>query len=102
MSNIEKLKKAILKKALGYDAEEVVEEFALSGSQDDSDVKLNKRKITKKHYPPDLSAIKWMMEYMDEPLIKTYEQMSKEELIQEKIKLLEMLEEEDGNKTSKN
>lgn len=90
----------MLKKALGYDAEEVVEEFAL-GSGEDSEVKLNKRKITKKHYPPDLSAIKWMMEYMDEPLMKTYEQMSKEELIQEKMKLLEMLEEESGNKTSK-
>lgn len=100
MSNIEKLKKAMLKKALGYDAEEVVEEFAL-GSGEGSEVKLNKRKITKKHYPPDLSAIKWMMEYMDEPLMKTYEQMSKEELIQEKMKLLEMLEEESGNKTSK-
>lgn len=100
MSSIEKLKKAMLKKALGYDAEEVVEEFSLAG--EDNDVKLNKRKVTKKHYPPDLSAIKWVMEYMEEPDLKKYQQMNKEELLKEKVKLLEMLEEMNGNKTSKN
>lgn len=90
-----------MKKALGYDAEEVVEEFSLA-DKEDTDVKLNKRKVTKKHYPPDLSAIKWMMEYFDDPVVKTYETMSKEELIEEKIKLLKMLEEMHGDKTSKN
>lgn len=101
VSKIEKLKEAMMKKALGYDAEEVIEEFAPSG-EEDAQVKLNKRKVTTKHYPPDLSAIKWILEYMDEPILKTYENMTKEELIEEKIKLLKMLEEERGDKTSKN
>lgn len=93
----EKLRKAILKKALGYDAEEVVEEYATV----DEEVKLSKRKVTKKHYPPDLSAIKLIMESIDDPILKTYQGMSKRELLQEKKKLLELLEKENGNQKNK-
>lgn len=98
MKKIDQLKDAIMKKALGYDTEEVVEEYA----SDQEEIRLNKRKVTVKHIPPDLTAIKWMMEYIEDPIAKTYQSMSKEELMAEKIKLLEKLEELNGNKTSQN
>lgn len=76
------LKKALVKKALGYDAEEIVEEYV----GDDEGVKLSKRKITKKNYPPDVTAIKMLLS--DE---KPIENLSDEELAQEKRRLLELL-----------
>jgi hypothetical protein len=39
------LKDALIKKALGYDVKEVVEEYS---SDDDGQVKLNKKKVTTK------------------------------------------------------
>ena len=52
-------KDALIKKALGYDAVEVVEEYV---SCDEGEIKLSKKKVTKKNVPPDLSAIKILME----------------------------------------
>ncbi len=51
----EDVEKAIVRKALGYEAEEVVEEF-------DRENVLIRRKVTTKHYPPDMSAVKVMAE----------------------------------------
>ena len=51
----EDVEKAIVRKALGYEAEEVVEEF-------DRENELIRRKVTTKHYPPDMSAVKVMAE----------------------------------------
>lgn len=78
-----KLKKALMKKALGYDAEEVVEEYV----GEDQGVKLLKRKVTIKNYPPDVSAIKLLMSEESVPL----EQMTDEQLEQEKNRLLKIL-----------
>lgn len=78
-----KLKKALMKKALGYDAEEIVEEYV----GEDEGVKLLKRKVTKKNYPPDVSAIKLLMSEESVPL----EQMTDEQLEQEKNRLLKIL-----------
>ena len=78
-----KLKKALMKKALGYDAEEIVEEYV----GEDQGVKLLKRKVTIKNYPPDVSAIKLLMSEESVPL----EQMTDEQLEQEKNRLLKIL-----------
>ena len=43
MNDEDKIRKALLKKALGYSADEVVEEYAL----DDGEEKLVKKKVTK-------------------------------------------------------
>ncbi len=80
------LQKALVKKALGYDAEEIVEEYV--GEEDG--VKLSKRKVTVKNYPPDLSAIKMLMEELPE-----VESMTDEQLEKEKKRLLELLSAED-------
>lgn len=55
----EELKKALYKKAIGYTAKEVVEEY---GGEEGN---LVKKKVSKKHVPPDMSAIKALMELQD-------------------------------------
>ena len=77
-------KKALIKKALGYDATEVVEEYV---SSEEGEVKLTKKKVTKKNVPPDITALKLLMENE----VKSVSQMSEEELLAERDRLLEIL-----------
>lgn len=79
------LKIALIKKALGYDATEVVEEYIA----DEEGVKLSKKKVTKKNVPPDITAIKLLLEGEELDLSK----MSDDELIKEKERLLKLLAE---------
>lgn len=82
-----KLKKAILKKALGYDCTEIVEEYV---SGDEGEIRLAKKKITKKNVPPDMTALKMLVEDRESPI----ELMTDEELEEEKLRLLKLLAEE--------
>ncbi len=52
----EEIKKALYKKAVGYTAKEVVEEY---GGEDGN---LVKKKVSKKHIPPDMTAIKTLID----------------------------------------
>lgn len=81
-----KYKTALIKKALGYDATEVVEEYV---SDDSGEVKLTKKKITKKNVPPDLTALKMLL---DQTEIAVSE-MTDEQLEEEKQRLLQLLNE---------
>ncbi|MBQ3234796.1 MAG: hypothetical protein IJA97_01385 [Clostridia bacterium] len=86
MDNGEKnLKKALKKRALGYDSTEVTEEY-----QDDGEggVKLVKRKVVKKNVPPDVSAAKLLIELNGET--SDIEKLSDEELEKEKQRLLSL------------
>ena len=85
------LKQALIKKALGYDATEVVEEYVQS---DEGEVKLTKRKVTKKSVPPDMTALKILIEADG---LKPIEQMSDQELKDEKERLLKLLSESQEN-----
>lgn len=76
-------KTALIKKAMGYDVKEVVEEYV---SDDNGDVKLTKKKVTKKNVPPDIGAIKMLMENGTK-----LNEMSDEELEEEKQRLLKLL-----------
>ena len=58
MDDEDKIRKALLKKALGYNADEVIEEYALNEGEE----VLVKKKVTKKHYGPDVSAVKILLE----------------------------------------
>ena len=80
-----KIHDALLKKALGYDTEEVVSEYADS----DEGIKLIKQKVTKKSVPPDVSALKMLL---DEDAVD-YTSLSDEELIKERERLLGLLKE---------
>ena len=92
---LSKIQKALLKKALGYNADEIVEEYIVD---DDGKEKLSKKKITKKFISPDIPAAKVLLENYSDSSTE-YENMSEEELKKEKIKLIKLLQsgEEDGN-----
>jgi len=81
----EELKEALLKRALGYDSDEIVEEYGFS----EGEAVLVKRKVTKKQVPPDIQAAKILLE--DEPELST---LSDDELENEKRRLLLLLKEE--------
>ncbi len=79
-------KDALIKKALGYDATEIVEEYV---SGEEGEIKLTKKKVTKKNVPPDITALKILMENNE----KSVESLTDEELENEKKRLLELLKE---------
>ena len=85
----DKIKNALLKKALGYDASDVVEEYSFN---DEGELTLSKKKVTTKHYGADISAVKMLLERY----YKTYEDkilsMSDEDLQEEKNRLLQQLQ----------
>ena len=95
MKKIDKdIEKALIKKALGYTQEEMVEEY----SKVDDDIVLSKRKITKKDVPPDMNAIKFLIS-VKEMSNKDIKSMSLNELELEREKykkILESYEENDG------
>lgn len=82
----EEIKKALLKVALGYALEEVTEEYGV----EEGELKLVKRKETRKDVPPDLKAVKLLLDETD------YSALSDEELEEEKKKLLRQFKEEYG------
>ncbi len=90
--NEKKLKKALIKRALGYDADEVVEEYSFD---EEGAPKLCKKKVTKKHYAPDISAMKILIERYGNLSREEIELMTDEELKAERNRLIKLLEEED-------
>lgn len=85
-STKKKIKQALVKKALGFDCVETVEEF----SESDGEIKLLKRKVTKKSVPPDVSAVKLLMELGSDE--KDVADMTDEELEKERLRLIKILE----------
>ena len=97
--NEEEIKNALIKKALGYESDEIVEEYT---TDENGNSVLSKRKITKKFNPPDINALRFLLEQSDlsnDEISK----MSDKQLLQEKQRLLQLLkqkekeENEDGN-----
>ncbi len=86
----------LYKKGIGYQTEEIVEEYA----SEDKGGELLKRKVTLKNVPPDVVALKAyldMSKQMDE-----FDNLSDSELKAEKIRLLKLLKSmEDKNEISK-
>ncbi len=82
-------KTALIKKALGYDATEVVEEYV---SSEDGEIKLTKKKVTKKNVPPDITALKMLMENSE----KDVASLTDEELECERLRLLRLLKESEN------
>lgn len=81
------LTKALLKKAMGYSVDEIVEEYAKT---DEDNLTLTKRKVTKKHIPPDIPAARALLElFWDKN--KDYKNYTDEELENEKQRLLKLL-----------
>ncbi len=79
----DKLTKTLLKKAMGYSVDEIVEEYV----NDENELKLVKKKITKKHIPPDINAAKALLEKSNEMNLEKIKSLSDEELqkLREKV-----------------
>ena len=97
--NEDEIKQTLLKKALGYESDEVVEEYS---TDENGKPVLSKRKITKKFNPPDINALRFLFE-QSELSDDEIEKMTDKQLLQEKERLLQLLkekekeEDEDGN-----
>lgn len=81
----EGIKKALLKCAVGFDTSEIVEEYTVN----EGELKLVKRKVTKRDVPPDIKAVKMLLDGEADA-----SQMSDEELEERREKLIAMLKEE--------
>lgn len=90
------LNNALYKKAIGYEANEIVEEYSLNES---GDYVLNKRKITKKHISPDLTAAKLLLEKFSDRDNTEIKNMSDEELLQKKLELINLLSKKKENES---
>lgn len=85
MENRESVRDALKKCAVGLSASEVVEEFAV----EDGELKLIKKKITRRDIPPDIKAVKLLLDSDD------LSAATDGELEEERNKLLKMLKEGD-------
>lgn len=81
----EGIKKALIKCAVGFDTSEIVEEYTV----DEGELKLVKRKVTKRDVPPDIKAVKMLLDGEADA-----SQMSDEELEERREKLIAILKEE--------
>ena len=77
-------KKALIRCAVGFDTSEVVEEYTM----DEGELKLVKRKVTRRDVPPDIKAVKMLLDGEGD-----IDGMSDEELQERRKKLIEMLKE---------
>ncbi len=77
----DKVKSALIKCATGLSTSEVVEEFAAV----DGELQLVKKKVTKRDIPPDIKAVKLLLDGGEE--------LSDEELEKEREELLKLLKE---------
>ena len=91
----EKIGEALMKVALGYQLAEVTEEYA----EVDGELKLTKRKKTKKDVPPDLKAVQLLLSSDGGDIAA----LSDDELEKEKQRLLTVLQEtqKDGGEKTK-
>ena len=85
-----KLADSLYKKAVGYTATEKTMEYSPDGE-------VVKKKVTSKHYPPDITALKAYLELISDG--EGYEKMSDEELERERQRLLKELEEKRNGST---
>ncbi len=92
---MDEVKDALIKRALGFDSDEIVEEYV---ADDNGKTVLSKRKVTKKYNPPDMSALKVLIEQSE--FDDEISHMTDKELLREKDRLLKLLaekEQEDEN-----
>ncbi|MBQ7163984.1 MAG: hypothetical protein IJU84_08860 [Clostridia bacterium] len=84
------VEEALLRRAVGYETTETVEEYA----ECDGEIKLVKRKVSTKNVPPDVAAAKLVIE----EAAPNVAEMTDEELSAEKERLLAALRQTTGKK----
>lgn len=81
----EELVKALLKKATGYNYDEITEEYVVDEC---GQAVLNKRKVTTKYNPPDAGALKTYLDLVGGTAV---EDMTDQQIKEEKERLLREL-----------
>jgi len=84
----EKIEAALLKKATGYLSREITKEYQIN----EGESVLVKKKVALKNIPPDITAAKLLMEAFNRAE-KDMDSMTDKELIDEKIRLINLLKE---------
>ena len=79
----DKVKDALIKCAVGFETEEIIEEFAVL----DGKLSLVKKKVTRRGVPPDIKAVKMLLDDVD------VGEMTDEQLESEREKLINLLKE---------
>lgn len=82
---------ALKKKAFGYDFNEVVEDYSL----DNGECTLVKKRVTVKNVPPDVSAIKLLLDFDGEK--SNLDKLTDDELQAEHQRLLQIINEKGEN-----
>jgi len=83
------ISKALIKKATGLSVDEVVEEYT-QNPEDDS-LRLVKRKVTTKQLPPDIQAVRTLLEFCDDKNLNEFSKLTDDELLKERERLLDIL-----------
>ena len=83
------VKQALKRCAVGFETGEVVEEFAVENGE----LKLVKKKVTRRDIPPDIKAVKMLLEG------ESYSNLSDEQLEKERQRLIEILKENDSEQS---
>lgn len=93
----EKIEKSLIKKALGYQYKEVIEEYVIGEDGE----KLSKKKVTTKDVPPDISAVKLLLESLNLTQNIDFDDLTDDELKREIKNALELLEQGTNNSAIK-
>ena len=93
-----KIEKSLIKKALGYQYKEVIEEYVIGEDGE----KLSKKKITTKDVPPDISAVKLLLDSLNLSQNIDFDNLTDEELKHEIKNAMELLEQNTNNDILKN
>ena len=84
-NKIKQIDESLFRKAMGYTLDEVTEEYV---NDENGDIKLVKKKVSKKHVPADIAALKVWLENNKTNHNNKFDNLSDEE-IKERIKKLQ-------------
>ena len=87
----QKLEKSLIKKALGYRYKEVIMEYSIGEDGE----KLSKKKVTTKDVPPDISAVKLLLDSLNVASDVDLENLTDAEVKDETQQEMDMLEKGD-------
>lgn len=85
---------ALTKKALGYEVQEVIEEYSID---DDNNERLMKKKVTKKSVPPDITAVKVILEWENLNFQQDFKDLSDEELDEKINQIIKQIKENEND-----
>ena len=85
------LKDALVKRAIGGNAKETVDEYSCGGAE--GALKLVKRKVSTKYNPPDVAAVKALLGYDG----RGFEDIADDELMAERERLVREIKESEEN-----